>query len=324
MLLILAAAGHCEGWLSTAGARGSAGPFRTSSSSSCSPNTNNNRQRRSPSSLLATTKVVKFNALPPPPSSSSRMRRNSSSSSPLSHKNIDELAVALTSCYSAKNVLMTTTHTTATAFHGDHNNNNISNNNMKTHEGNKIIVQQQESSLDDGVVVSTSVVNGDDVSHPVDGLLLPEAPPLTYQKFLTMQEKRAVVLIRYSSDAALKPYFLTVAKKLKASHPDVIIERRILPKVPDHGSSSSSNEEPTFEIVVDGKVVVGSTGKGGRPRKSKLSRQDMQKGRSIFVSMSELDIAICRARRKSRPSSTVYGDGAGAGTTATAVTKKTK
>jgi len=33
----------------------------------------------------------------------------------------------------------------------------------------------------------------------------------------------------------------------------------------------------------------------------------MQKGRSVFVSMAELDIAICRARRKLRPT-TVYGD----------------
>lgn len=34
---------------------------------------------------------------------------------------------------------------------------------------------------------------------------LPEAPPLSYQKFLTMQEKRTVVTIRYSDDAGLKP-----------------------------------------------------------------------------------------------------------------------
>jgi len=128
---------------------------------------------------------------------------------------------------------------------------------------------------------------------------LPEAPPLSYQKFLTMQEKRASVEIRYSGDAGLKPYFLTVAKKLKASHPDVIIERRILPKI------NVETDEPTFEIVIDGKVVLGN-GKG-RPRKAKISRLDMQKGRSVFVSMAELDIAICRARRKLRPT-TVYGD----------------
>ena len=114
-----------------------------------------------------------------------------------------------------------------------------------------------------------------------------------------MQEKRAVVQVCYSGDAGLKPYFLTVAKKLKASHPDVVIERRILPKM------DAETDEPTFEIVVDGKVVVGN-GKG-RPRKAKISRLDMQKGRSIFVSMAELDIAICRARRRMRPT-TMYGE----------------
>ena len=140
----------------------------------------------------------------------------------------------------------------------------------------------------------------DDISSSAeDGL--PEAPPLSYTKFLTMQEKRAVVQVRYSEDAGLKPYFLTVAKKLKASHPDVIIERLILPKM----DKNTDADEPTFEIVVDGKVVVGN-GKG-RPRKAKISRMDMLKGRSIYVSMAELDLAICRARRRLRPT-TVYGE----------------
>jgi len=130
---------------------------------------------------------------------------------------------------------------------------------------------------------------------------LPEAPPLSYTKFLTMQEKRAVVQVRYSEDAGLKPYFLTVAKKLKASHPDVIIERQILSKM----DKNTDADEPTFEIVVDGKVVVGN-GKG-RPRKAKISRMDMLKGRSIYVSMADLDLAICRARRRLRPT-TVYGE----------------
>jgi len=165
-------------------------------------------------------------------------------------------------------------------------------------------------------------VNGDHDPHPLDKLAevtpdvdadqrLPEAPPLSYKKFLTMQEKRAVVQIRYSSDAGLKPYFLTVAKKLKTSHPDVIIERLILPKM----ESRTDTDEPTFEIVVDGKVVVGN-GKG-RPRKAKLARQDMLRGRSFFVSMTEVDIAICRARRKLRPT-TVYGDRDGAADAAAA------
>jgi len=47
--------------------------------------------------------------------------------------------------------------------------------------------------------------------------VLPLAPPLSYDKFLTMQDKRVVVTIRYSGESGLRPFFLTAAKKLKLS-----------------------------------------------------------------------------------------------------------
>jgi hypothetical protein len=100
-----------------------------------------------------------------------------------------------------------------------------------------------------------------------------------------------VVTIRYSDGCGLKPYYLTVAKKLKASHPDVVIEKRILPNVNDVG-------DMTFEILVDGKAVLG---------KSRKQRGMDADGKSVFVSMQELDLAITKARRKRRPS-TLYGD----------------
>ena len=180
---------------------------------------------------------------------------------------------------------------------------------------------KNDTSTDDAVT-TTHKINIRGTNDVVESAPETVAPPLSYQKYLTMQEKRAVVQIRYSSDAGLKPYFLTVAKKLKTSHPDVIIERRILAKTPD---SSSSEQEPTFEIWVDGKVVVGRTGKGSRPRKSSSRQgvQDLQKGRSIYVSMNELDLAICRARRKLRPASTVYGEGSTTSTTTTTILTKT-
>jgi hypothetical protein len=144
-----------------------------------------------------------------------------------------------------------------------------------------------------------SFLEGIDVAAlPEGGELLPESPPMSFNKFLTMQEKRAIVTIRYSGDAGLKPYFLTIAKKLKTSHPDVMIERLILPAVAD-------GNEATFEVLVDGKVVIGKS----RPRKVARGVVDMHVigRRSIYVSMSELDLSISRARRKHRPS-TVYGD----------------
>jgi hypothetical protein len=138
----------------------------------------------------------------------------------------------------------------------------------------------------------------DDVTLPVpEDELFPNSPPLTDEKFVTMQEKRVVVTVRYSGGAGLKPYFLTVAKKLKASHPDVLLERLILPSV-DHDEV----EAASFEVLVDGKKVIGN----GRSSKQKVG-QDMAHARSVFVSMQAMDAAISRSRRKRRPS-TVYGD----------------
>ena len=134
-----------------------------------------------------------------------------------------------------------------------------------------------------------------------NGIDIAEAPPLSFQKFLTMQGKRVVVTIRYSGEAGLKPYFLTAAKKIKASHPDVILERRQLADVDKEDPSS----EPSFEILVDGKVVVGNN--KSRSRK-KIGNVDLSWSRSIFVSMQELDLAISRARRRRRPATTVYGE----------------
>jgi hypothetical protein len=90
----------------------------------------------------------------------------------------------------------------------------------------------------------------------------------------------------------LKPYFLTVAKKIKDMHPDVMLDKCILPSVEE-------DEEATFEVMVDGKVVVGKT----RKERYGGGRADM----SVFVSMQELDFAISRARRRRRPA-TVYGE----------------
>jgi hypothetical protein len=159
--------------------------------------------------------------------------------------------------------------------------------------------ERQNSNIITGSNHPFSFLEGIDVAAlPEGGELLPESPPMSFNKFLTMQEKRAIVTIRYSGDAGLKPYFLTIAKKLKTSHPDVMIERLILPAVAD-------GNEATFEVLVDGKVVIGKS----RPRKVARGVVDMHVigRRSIYVSMSELDLSISRARRKHRPS-TVYGD----------------
>ena len=109
------------------------------------------------------------------------------------------------------------------------------------------------------------------------------------------QKKRVPVTIRYSEDSGLKPYYLTVAKRVKDQYPDVLIERI---ELSDNGAGDGSSDPSTgyspgtFEVAVDGKIVVRS--------------KRTQTG-SIFVSMNEMDAAIARARKRRRPS-TVYGE----------------
>jgi len=150
-----------------------------------------------------------------------------------------------------------------------------------------------------------------------EGKFMPEAPMMTYQKYLTMQEKRVKVTIRYSASAGLRPFYLTVADKIKSYHPDVLLERRILPKVGDSGEQGA-----IFEVLVDGKVIVGkkktmflkvrtSSGSGdkgddeGKRRENLSGEVNFAGGRSISISMEKLEQELVKARKKRRPS-TMY------------------
>ena len=111
----------------------------------------------------------------------------------------------------------------------------------------------------------------------------------------------------------MKPYYLTVAKKVKDRYPDVVIEKVEVESVDGNGNDNNNDsnyDKPkslnsmatigpskTFEVIVDGKIIV---------RTSKSIAQQS----SVFVSMNEIDIAIHRARKRRRPS-TVYGENGG-------------
>jgi hypothetical protein len=158
----------------------------------------------------------------------------------------------------------------------------------------------------EGMDVAALPEGGEITTTTIPNVVEVESPPMSFDKFVTMQEKRAVVTIRYSGDAGLKPYFLTIAKKLKQAHPDIVIERRILPSVVD------GNYEATFEVLVEGKVVIGKSRHRKVSRNGNNDVHDIIGRRSVYVSMNELDMAISRARRKHRPT-TVYGGGGGGG-----------
>lgn len=64
--------------------------------------------------------------------------------------------------------------------------------------------------------------------------------------------------------------------------------------------------EPIFEVMVDGKVIIGKHNTSIQRLGGDKSMPDLTGGLSVFVSMSELDIAISKARRRRRPT-TMYG-----------------
>lgn len=154
-----------------------------------------------------------------------------------------------------------------------------------------------------------------------EGKFMPEAPMMTYQKYLTMQEKRVKVTIRYSASSGLRPFYLTVADKIKSYHPDVLLERRVVPKV-----GSDAGEGLIFEVLVDGKVIVGkkktmilkvrTSSSSSSANKDKGDDEETRRenqsgevnfagGRSIFISMEKLEQELVKARKKRRPS-TMY------------------
>ena len=144
----------------------------------------------------------------------------------------------------------------------------------------------------------TNIAGNATAVHPKD--LIPNAPHLTFQKFVTMQEKRVVVTFRFTELPYLRPYFLTFASKLKKHHSDIIIEKRTLPVV-------DANAQPVFEVIVDGKTVMGGGSSNSRERHVLGGRVDVQNTQSVYVSMEQIGVAITKARKKRRPT-TLYGE----------------
>jgi len=123
--------------------------------------------------------------------------------------------------------------------------------------------------------------------------------PETFDKYMTILGKSVIVMIRYSAESGLHPFYLTAVNKIKSSHSDVLIERKILPRV-------TEGEEPTFEIRVDGKLVVGKSNMRVIKHGPDKVIKDSTGGMSVYISMAEMETAIYKARRRRRPE-TMYG-----------------
>ena len=126
----------------------------------------------------------------------------------------------------------------------------------------------------------------------------------THTPIISTQDKRVLVTIRYSQIPGLRPYFLTIAKKIKSTNPDVIVEKAIIPVVEE-----KIEDTTTMEVIVDGKVIIGkSRSKWCNVRRSGKDEINNNKvyGMSVYISMKDIHVAIGKARRKRRPSTTVY------------------
>jgi len=98
----------------------------------------------------------------------------------------------------------------------------------------------------------------------------------------------------------MRPFYLTVATLIKSRHGDVILEKELIPVV-----GEEMEEEPIFEVIIDGKVVVGKSRSNWQPVPSN-DRKNLANGLSVFIPMEEVNLAIAKARRRRRPTTTVY------------------
>lgn len=117
---------------------------------------------------------------------------------------------------------------------------------------------------------------------------------------LLHQEKRVVVTISFTERAGLRSFFLTAAQRIKIAHPDVLIEKKVLPSTRSANEKQNNMPDPkaVFEIQVDGRKVVGNAADKKLPSSTGTA----------FVPMQELGLAISKARKRRRPS-TFYGSG---------------
>ena len=163
-------------------------------------------------------------------------------------------------------------------------------------------------------------------SSSAEAEILPSSPPLTFEKYMTMTSKRVPVEIRYNSQqGGLRPFFLTVAKKIKANYLDVVMQKTDLATA---AGGETPGDSMVFEVLVDGRPVVGkaetkrqsisrsdsggsSKGgtSGGASGDAPQQPVDLANGISVYVSMQEIDQAITKARRKRRPSTTYSQQG---------------
>ena len=111
------------------------------------------------------------------------------------------------------------------------------------------------------------------------------APPLSIEKWDTMQSKRVRVQILYTvgdekDQTNHERTFLRTKRVIQDRYPDCFIEGVVL-----------TNQDDAFKILVDAKGVY------SKPRERE----------GVYLSTKVLDREIARARKARRPTTTVYG-----------------
>ena len=116
------------------------------------------------------------------------------------------------------------------------------------------------------------------------------APPLTVNKWETMQAKRVRLEVLYSRDVdvdgdefeGLRKAYLRTKRIVQETYPDVLVV--------GVQKATRRGDDPTFEVTVDNKLVY------AKPRDRE----------GIYLSQRTLHREIMRARKARRPSTTYY------------------
>jgi len=100
----------------------------------------------------------------------------------------------------------------------------------------------------------------------------------------------------FTENSGLKSFFITAAQRIKQAHPDILIAKRTLPYT---SRQANPDANAVFEIQVDGKKIVGN---GANKRLSNSIG-------TVFVPMTELGLAVAKARKRRRPATNYGGSG---------------
>ncbi|KAL1521777.1 hypothetical protein AB1Y20_021430 [Prymnesium parvum] len=119
------------------------------------------------------------------------------------------------------------------------------------------------------------------------GLYMPLAPPMTIEKYETMQRRRVQATLEFTMHPSWRFWAEQAAEVLailKERHPDLVVQKVIV-------ATMDSSQIPDMALRVEGKLCARlSSGRG-----------------AVYLPMQLIGIAVEEGRRTQRPAENVYG-----------------